>query len=241
MDSTVTNWAFGFGGWLGVLGSTYMLLNVPHTYTFSLVLLSPWLGGISMYLLMYMTYSWIRVSAQIATAMTEYEIIMALLTSVVGVMVVAIGRLIIDMERGHKTPAELAAAESIAAPATSAETQTTETTEVSDSESDTEETANEETDAENEETVEDVENEENAEETDDESGDSATGSGEESDDESGDSATGSGEESDDEESTEVTNDSVNRAHIEETSFENINTPQLNGIPNTSPIPKLPDI
>lgn len=259
MDSTVTNWAFGFGGWVGVLGSTYMLLNVPHNYTFGVFLLSPWLGGISVYLLMYMTHSWMRVSAQIAAAMVKYEIIMALFTSTIGVMIVAIARLVIDMERGHKTPAEQAATETQTQttpesdsdmPINSEYPETTETVE-SDSVADASDSEESDDSSSGDTGSDDSASDDSAaseDETSGEEGDEEGGEkGEEEDGEEGDEESGeeggeeSGEEGDDEESSERTNDSANQARIEETSFENINTPQLNGIPNTSPIPKLLDI
>ena len=213
MDSTVTTWAFGFGGWVGVLASTFMLINIPHNYTFSLVLLSPWVGGISMYLFMYLTHCWINISSQIAVAMVKYEIIMALMTSIIGVMVVAVARLIIDMERGHKTPAEQAATESVEATV------------------DAESVPNEAStpDADDEATDDEATDTEAADDEEESGGDSAT------------SETDSSKREDDETEEESTELTVNQARIEETSFENINTPQLQGIPNTSPIPKLPDM
>jgi hypothetical protein len=233
MDSTVTTWAFGFGGWVGVLASTFMLINIPHNYTFSLVLLSPWVGGISMYLFMYLTHCWINISSQIAVAMVKYEIIMALMTSIIGVMVVAVARLIIDMERGHKTPAEQAATESVEA-TVDAESVPNEasTPDADDEATDDEATDDEATDDEatdDEATDDEATDTEAADDEEESGGDSAT------------SETDSSKREDDETEEESTELTVNQARIEETSFENINTPQLQGIPNTSPIPKLPDM
>lgn len=108
----MTQWAFGFGGWIGAFGGFFLFLNVPHNYTALLLLLSPWLGGISLYLLMFAVFSWMNVCVQVASAMLKHEIIVAVLTSFMGVMIVAIARMIIDMERGHRTPAQAAAEES---------------------------------------------------------------------------------------------------------------------------------
>jgi hypothetical protein len=242
MDSTVTSWAFGFGGWVGVLASTFMLINIPHNYTFSLVLLSPWVGGISMYLFMYLTHCWITISSQIAVAMVKYEIIMALMTSIIGVMVVAVARMIIDMERGHRTPAEQAAAESTASVTTEIETDESDAVEENETTTETsvkECTTNNDTDDNTDDEAEESGGDSATNETSGEESSGEESSGEESSGEESSGEESSGEEGDDEDDESST--TLNQARIEETSFENINTPQLQGIPNTSPIPKLPDM
>ncbi len=115
MDATLSVWSFGFGGWIGVLGGLFLFVTVPHNYTIVTLLLSPWLGGTGVYLLMYLTQAWLQLSSQVASAMLRHEVIMALLTSFSGVLIVAIAYQIINMERGPQTPAEAAAEESAAA------------------------------------------------------------------------------------------------------------------------------
>ena len=233
MDSVLTSWAFGFGGWIGVFGSTFLFLNVPHNHTLLLMLLSPWLGGVGLYLLMYATHAWINVSVQVARAMTKYEIIMAVLTSFIGVLIVAIARLIIDMERGHRTPAQAAAEESAAATATSegADSDTEDAGATADDEgsspthSSESSNANSESDEENTDDDEDESDDENTGDEADESDAEAEYDAEEKEDEAGD---------------------LNKAVIEDSStssYENINTPRLTTLSgkDTSPIPKIPDI
>lgn len=217
----MTQWAFGFGGWIGAFGGFFLFLNVPHNYTALLLPLSPWLGGISLYLLMFATFSWMNVCVQVTGAMLKQEIVVAVLTSFMGVMIVAIARMIIEMERGHRTPAQAAAEESAAEEATTAalppsppsEPETTQTAandeESSDSDGDT---SSEESD----------DNEESGEESgdDEEDEESSADSGENADSES----------------------SLNKARTD-SSYENIQTPQLSAMKpeQTSPIPTIADV
>ena len=231
MDAVLTSWAFGFGGWIGVFGSTFLFLSVPHNYTLLTLLLSPWIGGVGLYLLMFATHAWINVSVQVAAAMIKYEIIMAVLTSCIGVLIVGIARLIIDMERGHRTPAQAAAEESAqAATQTPPEGNEPAQESVSDKE-----------DSESESDKEDVSDEESSEGADEEDG-----SEDESESESESEEAGSDEHTDDSANDADNEDSgLNDARIEDSSsssFENINTPQLKPIAtNESPIPNIPDI
>jgi len=235
MDAVLTSWAFGFGGWIGVFGSTFLFLSVPHTYTLLTMLLSPWIGGISLYLLMFATHAWINVSVQVAKAMTKYEIIMAVLTSCIGVLIVGIARLIIDMDRGHRTPAQVAAEES-----TQSSTQTSPDVSEVSQESETEDS---ESESDKEQEQEQDSNEENSEK---ESSEDCSEADEDSEagSESGDS--GSEEEHTDESANNADNESdLNEARIEDSSsssYENINTPQLKATKTReSPIPNIPDI
>lgn len=221
MNAVLTSWAFGFGGWIGVFGSTFLFLNVPHMYTLLTMLLSPWIGGISLYLLMFATHAWINVSVQVAQAMTKYEIIMAVLTSFIGVLIVGIARLIIDMERGHRTPAQAAAEESA-----QASTQTSPD-------------------------ASEVSQESEKEDSDSESGEEQDSDEESSDGDSEDGSESGESESEEEHTDDSANDgdnensSLNDARVDDSSsssYENINTPQLRAVTtNESPVPNIPDI
>ncbi len=242
----MTQWAFGFGGWIGVFGGFFLFLNVPHNYTVLLLLLSPWLGAISLYLLMFMTFSWMNVCAQVTSSMVKQEIIVAVLTSFVGVLIVAIARFLIEMERGHRTPAQAAAEESAttplppsppsepeAEPETAASAASAASS--SDSESDSSDSDSEKENTYKSPTVES--NDEDREDDDDEYED--TGDDDEATEDTGDEsekdeANESPEENVDSES------SLNKARTD-SSYENIQTPQLSGIKHevsVSPIPTV---
>jgi hypothetical protein len=244
MDAVLTSWAFGFGAWIGVFGSTFLFLNAPHSSTLLTLLLSPWLGGIGLYILMFVTHAWINVSVQVLQSMKQYEIILAVLTSCLGVMVVAIARLVIEMDRGHRTAAQAAAEES-SSETVHSETQTTTESEAEESE------------------AEESEAEESESESDKEEGstnDDGSDADAENSSEKGSKESGSEVESENTEETTHTNEThdvdnivnnenktnLNDAIIEDSSssssYENINTPQLGPMTTCeSPIPKMPDI
>jgi hypothetical protein len=212
MDSFVTSWAFGFGGWIGVLGSTILFVNSPQYSTFLTFLVSPWFGGIGMYILMYLTHCWVNTAIQIANAMMRHEIIMTVLTALFFVTLIAVTRVLVDMDREHRTQAEIA------------EEETTPTTTAADAAE-----ATEATDA-----------------TEEESGDESGESGEDEEDAEGDDADDedSGEtETEDETAGESSDSSLNKARTDESSYENIKTPQQPTLKTSSvsPVPKIPDI
>ena len=256
MDNIITSWAFGFGGWIGVFSTTFLFLNVPHNYTFLTLLLSPWLGGISLYLLMFGVHAWIHISMQVAKAMIQYEIILAVLTSCIGVLVVAIARLIIEMDRGHRTLAQVAAEE----PAPLARDGEDGSGSGSGKESEDGEDGSGSGSGKESEDGEDGSGSGSGKESEDgEEGSESAGSDKESEDESGEGSgsedeSGSGGESgtdgsetcSDESDNDESNDAaLNDAVIEDSSsssYENINTPQLGAQPSReSPVPVIPDI
>lgn len=245
----MTQWAFGFGGWIGVFGGFFLFLNVPHNYSALLLLLSPWLGAISLYLLMFMTFSWMNVCAQVTNAMIKQEIVVAVLTSFVGVLIVAIARFLIEMERGYRTPAQAAAEESAAtttatplppSPPSEHETET-ETTDSADAKSDSD--FDSETEIEHEEhensSKEDTVKSPTVESNDGGREDEATEDTEdEGEDEASEDTGDEEDEGEEDEASEDTESSLNKARTD-SSYENIKTPQLSGIKyevTISPIP-----
>jgi hypothetical protein len=254
MNSFVTSWAFGFGGWMGVFGSTFLFLNIPSNSTFLTILLSPWLGGLSLYLFMFGIHAWMNLCAHITSAMLRSEIILAVLTACMGVLIVSLARVVINMERGHRTPAEEAAEESATTPAavsaavsaadTGTEHESGEESDEEDGSDDDEEDGsddgsneeNEGDDAENEGDDEENEGDDEENEGDDEEneGDDEENEGDDEEDE---------EKDDDEENADSSrNEPLNEAAVDSTaSYENINTPQLSALVNTSPVPNMSDI
>ncbi len=255
----MTQWAFGFGGWIGVFGGFFLFLNVPHNYSALLLLLSPWLGAISLYLLMFMTFSWMNVCAQVTASMVKQEIVVAVLTSFVGVLIVAIARFLIEMERGHRTPAQAAAEESAAAatiaplptsPLSEYETETAAADSDSDANSDSDIDSDTDTDTDTEtetdtdtEPEPEIEHENSSKEdtvksptvesndVDREDDEDREDTGDEASEDTGDEASEDTGENADSES------SLNKARTD-SSYENIKTPQLSGIKEVtvSPIP-----
>jgi hypothetical protein len=249
MNSAITQWAFGFGGWIGVFGGFFLLLNNPHNYTVLLLLLSPWLGAISLYLLMFMTFSWMNVCAQVTSAMVKQEIVVAVLTSFMGVLMVAIARFLIEMERGHRTPAQAAAEESAATiaalpPSPPNETETDETDDIEIKTEPAIKTATEVIDL--TELTDSDNDSDNDSDSSSSSDASATGSATESsvgkenteDTDKGKNDDNDEEDSEDSEENADSESSLNKARAD-SSYENIRTPQLSGIkqdPTVSPIP-----
>ena len=238
MNSVMTQWAFGFGGWIGTFGGIFLFLNVPHNYTALLLLLSPWLGAISLYLLMFATFSWMNVCVQVASAMLKHEIIVAVLTSFMGVMIVAIARMIIEMERGHRTPAQTAAEESAATtaalpPSPPSEPETASANDDSDAET--------KSLSEHEESSDNEKDEESSDEESDESDEEITEK-EDNDEESSDEEDDGEEDGEDSGEKADSESSLNKARTD-SSYENIQTPQLSAIKpgNVSPIPTIADV
>lgn len=194
--------------------------------------LSPFLGGISMYLLMYFMHAWAGVSVQIANAMTKDEIIMAVLTSLVGVSIVALAYRVIDMDRGHRTHAQMAATETTATE--TAESDNNVDTEVdaasesrSDSGYESSHSSIHNADNENDNDGDDADNEDDEDDEGEEEGDDDA----DNEDDEGDDDEGEEEDGEEEESTVLNTDTADAdiaavAAVDETSYENINTPQL---------------
>lgn len=163
MDSLVTTWAFGFGGWVGVLGSALMFVNSPQPSTFLTLLVSPWFGGIGMYILMYLTHCWVNTAIQIANAMMRHEIIMTVLVALLCITSMSVFRTLIEMDSEHRTQAEAAAAETVVE-----STEETDAVDKSEDESESDEEEDDEGD--------DADDEDSGEtESEDETGDSASG------------------------------------------------------------------
>jgi hypothetical protein len=171
--------------------------------------------------------------------MIRPDVIMALLTSCIGVLIVAIARLIIDMERSPRTQAEIAATESREAaqrgpsPAPTDSDSDDEGVEADDESGDS--TTNKEAsvspDTSTDESPDESEHEASTEDEDGESEETTEGSGDE----------GSGDSGGDSSLEDSQNKLNQAARISDSSFENIQTPQLNGVPSVSPIPHISGI
>jgi hypothetical protein len=167
--------------------------------------------------------------AQVTAAMIKNEIVVAVLTSFTGVLIVAIARHLIEMERGHRTPAQAAAEESDAT--------TVALPPSPPSEADTPPADSDNSDG-REESSDSAKERSGEESGEEESGDEESGT-----EESGEEESGEEEENEDTGETADSESSLNKARTD-SSYENIQTPQLSGIkqdPAASPIPTIADV
>ena len=241
MDSLTQYWAFGFGGWIGTLRAVYFFVSNPDDHSIVEVFVSPFVGGIALYLFMYAIFAWMNISEQIAHSMFRRDILMSVLTSMVGVFSIAIMYQVIEMSRNRRTLAENAAQETLV--------ENNEESDIDEENGEGEGEENEEDDNDGEDEDDgEGEDEENEEDDNDgeegENGDNEEDSEDEGDDEEGEDETGedeTGEDSGEEAGDEQSSGELNNAQVDESSFENIKTPQIGAIVSTSPVPEIPDI